>query len=101
MHLEKETPPERKIHAVLQSSDRKNEILGKLLFSQRAKSSGSRGISSTYWSLGEKFTVKGDLQLIQVLHLLLHVVQEATRDNLISTVGTKMAPTPPPSVMLL
>lgn len=45
--------------------------------------------------------MKGDLQLIQVLHLLLHIVQEATCNNLISTVGTKLPPTPPPSVMLI
>lgn len=35
--------------------------------------------------------MKGDLQLIQVLHLLLHIVQEAMQDNLISSVGTKLA----------
>ena len=43
-----------------------------------------------------EFTIKGDLQLVQVLHLLLRIVQEATHENLISTVGPQWAPTPPP-----
>ena len=42
-----------------------------------------------------EFTIKGDLQLVQVLHLLLHIVQEATHENLISTVEPQRAPTPP------
>lgn len=92
---------EREIQAVLQSSDQKNEILTNLLLAWKAKSSRSRGSSSTHWSLAEEFTIKGDLQLILVLHLLLHVVQEAMHDHLISTVGTKLAPSPPPSVMLM
>ena len=70
-----------------QSSDRKNEILANLLFAQRAKSSENRGISLTDWRLGVEFTINSDLQLVQVLHLLLHIVQEATHENLISTVA--------------
>lgn len=88
------------MHAVLASPDRKNGIRANLL-ARRAKSSRSRGSSSTYWSLGEEFTIKGDLQLLQVLHLLLHIIQETMSDNLISTVGTKLATCSPPPVMLI